>query len=259
MRDPSVTDIGVPFPESGDLQLKISVGACRLRVRPGEGELWVGGSYRDPSGAFPCRVDRDGGNVRITQEHDLGEVLSGFGGLPATFELTLGKAKGFALYVETGASDGDIDLGGVPVDRLQLQQGAGKIAVDFSAPNPSSMSLLKVGNGASAMDLTRLANANCTRLELEGGAASYTLDFGGTLQRDMQAKITTGVSAVEIRVPSTTAARITTETVLGSVDIGDGFMKKQGAFWTEAALAGQTPLLTITASVTLGAVRLRAL
>lgn len=257
MRDPNVTDISVPYPESGDLQLKISVGACRLHVRPAEGELWVGGSYRDPSGALPCRIDRDGGKVRITQDHDFREMLGGLGDLPPAFQLALGKARSFSLAVETGASDGDIDLGGIPVDRMEIQQGAGKISVDFSVPNPSPMSVLKVNNGASAMEITRLANANCARLDLEGGAASYTLDFGGTLQRDMQAKITTGVSGVEIRVPSTTAARITTETVLGGVDVGDGFMKKQGAFWTEAALEGRTPLLTMTVAVTLGGVRLQ--
>jgi hypothetical protein len=34
-------------------------------------------------------------------------------------------------------------------------------------------------------------------------------------------------------------------------------MKKEGAFWTEAAMAGKTPVLTIHANVAIGALSLR--
>jgi hypothetical protein len=65
------------------------------------------------------------------------------------------------------------------------------------------------------------------------------------------------MSSVEITIPSSTAAKVKSETVLGSVDVGDGFMKKEGAFWNEAALASSGPVLNINATVALGAVRLR--
>jgi hypothetical protein len=63
---------------------------------------------------------------------------------------------------------------------------------------------------------------------------------------------------VDISIPSATAAKIVAETTLGSVDVGDGFTKKEGAFWTEAGTAGAEPLLTIRAGVRLGALKLRA-
>jgi hypothetical protein len=47
------------------------------------------------------------------------------------------------------------------------------------------------------------------------------------------------------------------ETTLGSVDVGDGFAKKEGAFVTEAAHSGDGPLLTIRAGVRLGSLQLR--
>ena len=37
--------------------------------------------------------------------------------------------------------------------------------------------------------------------------------------------------------------------------MADGFMKKEGAFWNEAALRGDTPTLTISASVVMGSIR----
>jgi len=47
------------------------------------------------------------------------------------------------------------------------------------------------------------------------------------------------------------------ETTLGSVDVGDGFTKKEGTCWTEAGMAGNEPLLTIHTGVRLGALQLR--
>jgi len=64
---------------------------------------------------------------------------------------------------------------------------------------------------------------------------------------------------VEIRVPSSTAAKINSRTVLGSVDIGDGYTKKEGGFWTEAALAGKTPVLTVSASMSLGTLSIKTM
>jgi hypothetical protein len=139
-----------------------------------------------------------------------------------------------------------------------IRQGAGRFELDFSAPNPEPMQLLEVSSGAAGIELENLANANFSEMRLSGGAAGYELDFGGTLRRDAEAKIEAGLSGVEIEIPASTAAKIVAETTLGSVDVGDGFTKREGAFWTEAGATGDKPLLTIRAGVRLGALQLRA-
>ena len=53
------------------------------------------------------------------------------------------------------------------------------------------------------------------------------------------------------------AAKIVAETTLGSVDVGEGFTKREGAFWTEAGMAGNEPPLTIHVGVRLEALQLR--
>jgi hypothetical protein len=68
--------------------------------------------------------------------------------------------------------------------------------------------------------------------------------------------ITTGVAVVRLHVPASTAARIAVEPAMGSLEVGDGFLKKEGAFWTEAAVAGRTPALSIAARVALGSLRI---
>ncbi len=254
MEQKKTSRIEVPFPLAERCHLKLGVGACRLRIAPG-GEGWVSGSYTDPSGALPFHLRQEDGTVRISQEYNLAGTLGLFSGVPS-FDLTLGRAKPFLLSIDSGATDAVLDLGGLPITALTLRQGAGKLTCDFSAPNPAALSLLRADAGAVALVMKNLSNANFAEMALDGGAASYELDFGGTLQRDAHVRVVTGVSAVRIRVPTTLAAKIHPESVLGSLEIGDGFMKKEGALWTEAALAGKTPVLTIDAAMTLGALRI---
>lgn len=252
------TPINVDYPTSDELHLRLALGACRLEARRGEGEAWITGTCHDPTGKRAPRILDEGGTVRITESEPSWERIPAvFGGVPR-YELEFGKRRPFALTIETGASEFEMDLGGVPLSGLLVRQGAGRFELDFSAPNPESMQLLEVSSGAAGIELENLANANFAEMRLSGGAASYELDFGGTLSRGAEATVEAGLSGVEIKIPPSTAAKIVAETTLGSVDVGDGFTKSEGAFWTEAGAAGNDPLLTIRAGVRLGALQLRA-
>ena len=251
------TPIKVDYPESDELHLRLALGACRLEARSGEGEAWITGVCHDPTGKRAPRILDEGGNVRITESEPSWERIPAvFGGVPR-YELELGKRRPFALTIETGASEFEMDLGGVPLSGLLVRQGAGRFELDFSAPNPESMQLLEVSSGAASIELENLANANFSEMRLSGGAAGYELDFGGTLSRGAEATIEAGLSGVEIKIPPSTAAKIVAETTVGSVDVGDGFTKSEGAFWTEAGAAGNEPLLTMRAGVRLGSLQLR--
>lgn len=257
MRSASDTEIEIPFPDTGDLHLRFTVGACRLRLTPGEGDHWVKGTYNDPTGNLPLRIDQEGGNVRFSHQPTWTDIFGWLAGTPR-LELALGNARPYALSFESGASEVSLDLGGLPITRLTAKHGAGRMEIDFPSRNPQAMSLLSLGAGAGDTLVRNLANANCAEMIIEGGAASYRFDFGGELQRDAHVRISTGVSSLEISIPRTTAAKVTPESVLGGMDVDDGFIKKEGAFWTDAAIAGRSPGITIHASVALGKLRLRA-
>jgi hypothetical protein len=119
------------------------------------------------------------------------------------------------------------------------------------------MTLMEIGAGAGSTELRHLANAHFAELLVEGGMAAYLIDFSGALQQDAHAQINAALSSVEIVVPATTAAKISVESPLGHVELGNGFTAQVGAFWTAAAIEGRTPLLTISANVTLASLRLR--
>lgn len=251
------TPIQVAYPSVGNPHLRIALGACRFNARPGDVDAWVAGIYSDPTDRRPLRIVEEQAGVTITEaEPTFERIPAVFGGVPR-YELEFGKEKPFALTIETGASDFDLDLGGVPLSRLMVRQGAGKFELGFPQPNPEPMEILEISSGAAAIELENLANANFSELRLSGGAASYELDFGGVLSRDAEVSIETGISGVVVSVPTSTAARVTAETTLGSVDVGDGFTKSEGAFSTEAALRGDGPVLRIRAGVRLGSLQLR--
>src|SRR5215218_11470860 len=224
------TPVHVAYPAADDPHLRIALGACRFTASPGEGEEWISGTYHDPTDRRPLRISEEEAGATITEaEPSFERIPAVFGGVPR-YELELGKDRPFALTIETGASDFDLDLGGVPLSRLVVRQGAGKFELDFPHPNPGRMKLLDVSTGAAGLELENLANANFSEMRLSGGAASYDLNFGGELSRDAEAKIEAGLSGVEIEIPASTAAKIVAETTLGSVDVGNGFTKSEGAF-----------------------------
>ena len=214
MSEMQSTPINIPFPEAGDLQLKITVGACRLRLHPGNDTDFVNGEYKHYDGALPVRTVTVGGAVRIEQERNVSGITGLVKGIPE-FHLGLGKGRPFSLKIETGASENDIDLGGLSVTDLILNQGAGKTELHFSTSNPSGMNRMEIGAGAGAIELSRLANANSAEINVGGGAASFVIDFGGYLRRDSTVKVSAGMSAVDVRIPSTTAARVTSDSFRG--------------------------------------------
>lgn len=83
------------------------------------------------------------------------------------------------------------------------------------------------------------------------------MDFGGALQRSTHVEISTRASSVELIVPSSTAARISSASLLSELEVGGGFSQQEGAFWTPAAAAADPPLLAIDASVEVGQLTLR--
>src|SRR5215217_9579703 len=116
------TPINVAYPAAEDLRLRIALGACRFRARPGEGDAWVAGTYHDPTDRRPPRILEEGASVTITEEEPSFERIPAvFGGVPR-YELELGKQNPFALTIETGASEFDVDLGGVPLRSLTVRQ-----------------------------------------------------------------------------------------------------------------------------------------
>jgi hypothetical protein len=258
MPTPVPTRVESPFPSADPLMLRISVGGCRLRVAPGTSEPWLAGTYDDCAGAVPHTLELKDGTLRLSQRLKLSRALDLVGGGAPSFDLSLGTARPYALELDCGAADAALDLGGLPLTRLVVRQGAGRLRLDFSAPGRASLAELCVNAGASSLEMARLANSGFSELHVAGGAARFDLDFGGELARDGQARIEAGMASVRLAVPGAAAARIDARAIAGALRIGDGFTKRAGAFWTEGAVAGRTPVLSIRAETSVGMLEIAA-
>ncbi len=255
------TPVEVPFPEVPEgtkLTLRFQGGACKLNVRPSAdpvSALWVSGDYYDPTGGLPLDILREGERVTIAVGRHILDRIELIDGVPE-LNLTLGNRYAYALVFDAGAIGMKIDLGGLPVTRLEMSSGANATELDFSAPNPAQMSLLKIGVGAGEIKARNLANANFEEMTAGGGAAGIKLDFGGVLQRDGYVNVDAAMAGVELLVPRALPARIVSTIVLGAPKVDEDFAYRDGAYWTPAALEGRTPMLRIHSSVTLGGLAL---
>ena len=162
--------ISVPYPQVERPHLKITIGPCRLRVTAGAAEAFVTGRYEDPTGMLPLQVTHGADQVSISQSTQLGSIgsLTQAPGL----DLQLGTRTPFELTVEGGANDTALELGGLPIARLAIRQGAGRSTVGFSAPNPTEMTVLDVASGGVAIEMQDLANANFAEMTVAGGGTA---------------------------------------------------------------------------------------
>lgn len=252
------TQVYLPYPEgeTANLHLWVKVAGARFYGHPNEGASWVNGVYHDPSQSIPCHISRDGGSAWIIQDQNPFNFFEMFNGIP-DFDLAFGRERPFHLTLEAAASEKQLELGGLPLTRLEVKQGAGKTTLDFSAPNPVTMNTLHLGSGAGMVEANGLLNANFNELNVESGAGALELDFGGTLQHDAHARISAGMGTIELRLPATVPARIFSDSAMAHVDAGNGFARQGRAWLTPAALTTTTQMLTIQTSVGVGTLRLR--
>lgn len=252
----TVQPISIEYPDGeGVPKLRLTLAPIRLIIGAADQDAWLTGSFTDPTGQMPLDVRTDGSNLRITSSKN----VTAFRRFKAPeLNLTISTRRPFALSMDLGASDHtQVDFGGLPIVELDIKLGAGQAKFDYSRPNPGELSTFSLKAGAVELSVNGVGHSNARKIEIDGGAASVAIDFGGALQRDMEASIRTGMASTEIVVPKTTAARIRTKTALSGIDVGDGFTVKDGAFSTLAFIAGHQPVLTVDLQSALGSVALR--
>ena len=177
--------------------------------------------------------------------------LSGLDKIKNEWDLKLGSVP-MALTINAGAYDGTFDFGGLSLNNLFISDGASKVTADFSAPNPQKMNVLSYKTGASNVTLKHLGNANFASLIFESGAGNYTLDFGGTLQRDGNVNVRSGVSNLTLVIPANVAATVKVSSGLSNVQFPSSW-SQNGDTYTQK---GTGPALTLIVEMGVGNVQI---
>lgn len=244
--------IDEPRPDGDAVQdVTLGVGAGNLTLSGGAEGLASGTvQYNIPD--WKPTVTRSGNALTIDQQFapdntlriPEGETLN-------EWDLQLGDMP-MRLEISAGAYEGEMDLSGLALQRLTINDGASTNTVTFDRVNPEEMSLFKYTTGASTVELTGLANANFAEMIFEGGAGTYTLDFSGELQQDARVTVRAGVCTLTINVPPGTQAEVSKSGAITTV-------KTEGTWSTSGdtyRVSGAGPLLKIEVEMGLGTLNL---
>src|SRR4030065_2049134 len=181
--------------------IPLAFGAGDLTLQPGAKDALVDGTATYNVTDFKPTVSIENDDIRIEQGNlELNGLPTFKNDVINDWKLNLGTSP-MSLVIKAGAYNGNFELGGLSIQRLDVTDGAAKVNVSFSKPNLVEMSSLLYTTGASEVTMTGLSNANITDMTFGSGAGSYTLDFSGELRNNMNVTIESGMSTVTVIVP----------------------------------------------------------
>jgi hypothetical protein len=237
---------------SNSSEISLIFGAGELKIAPGAGEGLLEGSVSYNVSDFKPRIENNGSRIRIEQGSLNIQGIPNFNSqIKNKWDFQLGNSP-IRLRLEAGAYKGDIELGGLAIEEIDISDGASEVHLSFSQPNLVEMEGLSYTTGASNVTLRGLGNANLANLHFRSGAGNYLLDFTGELQRDADVLIESGISNIEISVPANTRAQLTFESGLSNID-ADGKWSKDGNTYIHP---GSGPTLTIRVKMGAGNIEL---
>lgn len=241
--------VNEPVPEGAEpAQISINMGAGTLNIA-GSGEALIQGTIKYNVKDWKPAISTEGRKVTLQQGNTKG--ISGFpsGDVVNTWTFQLTNALPLALEINAGAYQGELDLTGLRLKSLVINDGASKSSVVFKEANPVKMDKFAYKTGASQVKLEGLALANFSEMSFESGAGDYTLDFtGGKLAQETAVQIKTGVSNVTIRIPKAMNVKVHNLGAVSNVDT-------QGTWTVESSTytaSGEGPLLTINVGMGVG-------
>ena len=222
-------DINVPYPDSEEVNLKLSFGAGELILAPGASDL-VDGTATYNYAEFEPEIVTEENNIEIKMGDSNFNRLPSFNDdIENTWDFKLGTEP-MNLRIDSGAYQGRFELGGLSLTNLDINDGAADVELSFSELNKVEMTQFTYSTGASNVKLTGLANANFSILDFSSGAGDYTLDFSGELQRDATVTISSGLSNVIVIVPEGTNAIVTVEGGALNVNADSGWSQRGSVY-----------------------------
>jgi hypothetical protein len=244
--------INEPYPNTNtvqDVSLSVTFGEFTLS---GGAEALLEGDVRYNVDEWKPRVTNKKNALTISQGED-NYTANGFPGENVVNEwnVKLGDVP-MNLALEAGAYKAKLDLSGIPLQNLVVQDGAADSQIRFDTLNPEEMKVLAYQTGTSKIAFQGLANANFTQMSFESGAGEYSFDFSGDLQRDANVNIQVGLSEVTIIVPKNVSAKVFVDEGLSDIKIWDAWTRDGSHFENK----GNGPQLTITVEMGAGSLRL---
>jgi len=194
--------IQIPAQDSSPAMLKLQFGAGELMLSPGASTGLVEGTATYNVEQLKPTITQTASGVTLSSgPMNTDSIPFNIGSdMKNTWDLKLGDQP-IDLSIAAGAYHAEMDLGGLSITSLTVQDGASDVHLGFGQPNQVAMERFSYSTGASNVDLSGLANANFKTLIFNGGAGDYSLDFSGQLQSDEDVTIKAGLGQVTLIIP----------------------------------------------------------
>jgi hypothetical protein len=233
------------------LRVEVEYGAGHFQVEPAGPETLYRANLRYDAEVFrpvssyrsgQLRIGVDGGNIRGRN------LKSGH------LQLRLGPTVPLDLILRFGATEADLELGGLRIHSARISTGASKTNLRVSQPNPDVCRFIELEVGAAQFSATGLANLHAERLELSGGVGEVVLDFTGDWRTDMTADINMGLGTLTLRVPRGVGVRVHKEGLFAGFD-SQGLVKRGDVYFSED-WEGAEHKLNVNLDAALGSIRM---
>jgi hypothetical protein len=216
-------DIDIGNAEIGELQETSEVvelddaDRVQVDVRMGTGELQIDGGAAELLEAdfayniaeWKPEVTYTDGRLVVRQPDVERIPFSTKDSVRYRWELKLNDGVPMDMELEFGAGDGEVNLGSLALDTLDVKLGAGNVSIDMSG------------------------NDTLERLELDMGAGNLDLDLRGAWTDDVYVNIQGGVGQIQLDIPTDIGVRVDATKGIGQIN-ADGFRLDGGDYVNDA-------------------------
>ncbi len=152
--------------------------------------------------------------------------------------LRLGDRVPTRLFLELGAVQGELELGGIPLRQLEFTTGASDTNLRVSRPNPEAMDFAHFQVGAASFRGRGLGHLNAGEIKVDAGVGDVRLELDGLRRNRTRLDISMGLGNLEIAVPPEAGVRLVRNGFLVSVD-APGLVRSGNVWespqWAEAS------------------------
>ena len=244
----------IPLPDAGSASVDILFGVGDLEIDSGASDQLFSGHFRYNVERWEPEVDYDGDVLTIKQggtEQDWGIPT---GNIRNDWDLEFSPDIPLRMNLDLGAGDGELDFTGLQIEELDLNMGAGDFEVRFDEPNQARMGQLALDTGASKLDVIGIGHAGPDEMIVQGGVGDITLDFTGDWPHSSEARITSGVGSIALRLPDDVGVRVSVEGGLTNVETSG--LRRSGDDYVNDAFGEAETELQIELTTGVGSVRL---
>ncbi len=155
------------------------------------------------------------------------------------------------IFLNTKTSKATFQLGGVPIEVLKINTGAGKLFLDFNQPNPVTLNTLTIESGASACTVKSFNNAKAVNVLLKSKAGVYSLDFSGKQFLNSTVRLQGQMSRLTLSVPKAVQMMVVLESELLSIKQGN-LVRRDPLHYVTPDFDSQKPYTTVYVHVGAG-------